>query len=186
MRFFCKKDPKEGFSLIEMLVSIAIFSVVIVISVSALLSLMDANRKAQSLKSVMNNLNFALETMARNIATGLAYYCDDDIDPLPSGTRDCQNGAIGLALTNDQSDRIGYRLNGSVLERQVTLSGNWIPLTSSEVLIEDMRFYVTGTTASDSVQPSVTISIRGKVNESFDTGSVFNLETTVTQRILDE
>jgi len=60
----CKKN---GFTLIEMLVAVSLFVFVMLIGVGVLLSIIDANRKARALSSVMNNLNFALESMSRNI-----------------------------------------------------------------------------------------------------------------------
>src|SRR3989344_8697452 len=53
----------RGFTLVEMIVAIALFSIVMVVSVGALLALVTANRKAQALQSVMNNLNIALDGM---------------------------------------------------------------------------------------------------------------------------
>src|SRR3989344_3401438 len=51
----------QGFSLVEILVSTAIFSVVMITAAGALWTTIDANHKAQAIQSVMNNLNFALE-----------------------------------------------------------------------------------------------------------------------------
>ena len=51
---------KKGFTLIELMVSITIFSIVMLISVGALLSIIDANRKDQSLKSVMKTATSSL------------------------------------------------------------------------------------------------------------------------------
>src|SRR3989338_2524865 len=51
----------RGFTLVELIVSIGLFAIVMLISVGALLALTGANRKAQALQSVMNNLNVALD-----------------------------------------------------------------------------------------------------------------------------
>lgn len=48
---------QKGFTLVEMIVAIFVFSVVMVISTGALVSIIGANRKAQSVKSVMNNVD---------------------------------------------------------------------------------------------------------------------------------
>ena len=60
----------SGFTLVEMIVAVALFAVVMLISVAALLALVDANRKAQALQSVMNNLNIALDGMVRSVRMG--------------------------------------------------------------------------------------------------------------------
>lgn len=76
---------KKGFTLIEIMVSLAIFTVVAVIAVGALLKVMDANRKSINLKTAINNLNFALESMSREMRVGSDYYYSsiiwETIDP---------------------------------------------------------------------------------------------------------
>lgn len=64
-----------GFTLIELMVSISIFSVVMLIVIGALLMLNDANKKAQAMRSIVDNLNFAMEDMTRNIRTGKDFRC---------------------------------------------------------------------------------------------------------------
>ena len=153
-------QQKSGFALIEVLVSLALFTTVMLISVSALLALIDANRKAQSLQSVNNNLNFAFDNLTRNIATGGRYYCSHEAlkehqhQDLPNESQDCpeeqgsQSGAQPeMALTNYKGERVGYRLNDSRIERRVDSSdtnGNWIPITAEEIIITNLSFFVTG------------------------------------------
>ncbi len=69
----------RGFTLVEMIVSLAIFSVVAVIAIGALLKVIDANKKAQSIQSSVTNLNFALESMSRDIRTGTDIECSTSI-----------------------------------------------------------------------------------------------------------
>jgi prepilin-type N-terminal cleavage/methylation domain-containing protein len=66
---------QSGFSLIEMIVSLALFSVVATISVGALLVLIASNQQLQTEQSIMTNLSFALDSMTREIRTGTNYYC---------------------------------------------------------------------------------------------------------------
>ncbi len=67
---------EQGFSLIEMIVSLGIFSVIVTTAVGALLVLISTNQKLQGEQSVMTNLSFALDSMTREIRTGYNYYCD--------------------------------------------------------------------------------------------------------------
>jgi prepilin-type N-terminal cleavage/methylation domain-containing protein len=66
---------QEGFTLIEMIIALAIFTIVAVIAVGALLKIVDLNRKAFSLKTSINNINFALESMSREMRVGRDYNC---------------------------------------------------------------------------------------------------------------
>ncbi|MBI4086786.1 type II secretion system protein [Candidatus Kaiserbacteria bacterium] len=181
---------RRGFSLIELLVSVALFAVVMTASVGTLLALVDANQKAQSLKAVINNLQFALDSMARTIRTGRLYHCTNAVPPtLPTGTNDCAAGASAIVLTDDHGNRLAYRYNSSThaLERRDINSGSsWIALTAPQVVVEDAVFYVTGTPTTDGIQPTATMQIKGSAGPNPDTDSAFSIEVTVTQRVLDQ
>lgn len=184
----------RGFTLIEILVSVAIFSVVMVISLGALLSMSESDRKAQTLKSVINNLNFSLDAMSRSMRTGVNYHCD--VTQLPVTTpRDCTQasaGATSIAFLSADNQVIKYcRGNGSTCDSAgtaVLVSKNgaaYAPLTASEVVITNLQFYVTGAETS-LLQPHTVILLSGKVPVSASQTSSFDLETSVTQRLYDQ
>ena len=171
------------------MVSVALFAVVMTLSVGTLLTLIDANRKAQSLKSVINNLNFGVDSITRNLRTGHTFYCDDDVSEMPEGTQECPDGASGITFTADTGALVGYQYTESAIERRIVDGGDdsgWISLTAPEVVIDDMLFYVTGASEDDNVQPTVTLSVRGTAGVNTDVDSSFNVQTTVAQRILTE
>ncbi|MFQ5661816.1 MAG: type II secretion system protein J [Candidatus Paceibacteria bacterium] len=190
-----KSTINKGFSLVEMLVAVALFASVMLIGVGALLSLIDANRKAQSLNSVINNLNFALESMSRNMRVGTTYHCsvNNNVPPNIDSTKDCKNGGklVGFESSggdpNDPNDQFVYRINGSQLEMSKTSgsANSFISITASEVTIEDFNFYVDGTSTSDDFQPRIIMTIKGSAGIDEKTKTEFNLETMVSQRVLD-
>src|SRR3989344_1317808 len=96
------RDTQKGFTLVEMIVSAGLFAVVMLVSVTALLSLVDANRKTQALHSVMNNLNIALDSMVRSLRMGSVYHCGSGEYSL---ARDCSNGDMVLAFESFGGDR---------------------------------------------------------------------------------
>src|SRR3989344_1570356 len=77
MQLISLRNHNKGFTLLEMIVSITIFTVVALVAVGALLKVVDANKKAQSLKSTINNLNFALDSMSREMRVGSNYFCSE-------------------------------------------------------------------------------------------------------------
>ncbi len=77
MSYF-KHTNKRGFTLVEMIVSLAIFSIVATVSLGALVSIVSANKKAQTLQSTITNLNFALESMSRDMRVGGKYHCENN------------------------------------------------------------------------------------------------------------
>ena len=191
------KNSQKGFSLIELLVATAIFTIVMTVAVGSLITMIDANRKAQALKSVMNNLNFALEGMVRSARVGSTYHCENDMSP--SGVdspSDCSSGGVLFAFEayggnrSDPSDQIIYRFNSgnNQLERSTNGGADFIAVTAPEVTIENMRFYVIGAvplTGGDDRQPRVVITIRGRAGQTEKTETTFELQGMASQRVFD-
>ena len=200
----CNLSPNRsfaaGFTLVEIMVASALFAVVMTVTVSALLSLVDANRKAQALQSVVNNLNIALDGMVRNMRMGSVYHCGVS-NSIRNGAldtvNDCNNGGGLVAfepfegdqnLLGDQwvywfavdSDGIGriYRsTQGSV--------NSGFAITSPEVDIEDLKFYVIGSSQNDAIQPKIVITIKGVAGVDLRTKTRFNIQAMASQRVLD-
>ena len=63
----------RGFTLIEIIVSLAIFSIVATVALGALVKIISTNKKAQSLQSSLTNLSFGLESMSRELRAGTRY-----------------------------------------------------------------------------------------------------------------
>ena len=225
-----------------MIVSLALFSTVIVISIGALLVLVATNEQLQGEQSVMTNLSFALDSMSREIRTGTHYVCvygdtsnsaisipgvnpdpkvfiestgnQDDHDDMGEVALDCFEGNEsasningisfiegGESITGVGAQRIMYyfvdnditvgtpseRKQGGRIYRRVG-SEAAEPITSSGLFIEYAEFFVSGSESlADNPaaidQPSVTIVIEAR--ERDDPSKTYELQTTVTQRILD-
>lgn len=162
-----------GFTLVEMIVSLAIFSIVVTVSVGALLVLVATNQQLQAEQSVMTNLSFALDSMTREIRTGTEYFClsassdsglrnlfnnASDLDyELEDLSQDCTDGNPsnlrfhGLAITEggdsitSSSDRIFYFYDSSEKKifRRVG-NGPKESIVSSGIVVEEFEFFVSG------------------------------------------
>jgi prepilin-type N-terminal cleavage/methylation domain-containing protein len=73
------QNRDRGFTLLEMIVSLAVFSIVAVVAVGAMTRIVGLNRQAQTLHSAMNNIGFTLESMSRELRVGSAFHCDANI-----------------------------------------------------------------------------------------------------------
>ena len=177
------------------MVSVAIFTIVMTISLGALLSMSESDRRAQALKSVINNLNFSMDSITRSIRTGQTYHCDISQGTI-TAARDCATiAAPSFAFRSAEGTTVSYCLYNNSIRREITqpgfspdsscAAGGFSSITSSEVRIDTLSFYVTGA-ESASVQPKVTILISGVVSVSGTQTSAFNLQTSVTQRLYDQ
>lgn len=188
---------RSGFTLIEMLVSVALFSVVMLIAGATLLSLVYANRKAQALQSVINNLNVSLDGMVRNVREGEDYRCGGEA----ASYGDCTTAGTIIYFTpfgspsDDQpQDDWAYAFDstgqycgaGRICEDQY--NQGWVPITSSEVQIQSLAFYVVGTKPASqggTQQPKIIFIIKGQAGLQASTISTFDIQATAVQRVLN-
>ncbi len=174
-----------GFTLVEMIVSIGLFTVVLFVSSSAFLSVLNADRKSRATRIAMDNLNLSLEDMSRSIKTGYRYDCG-----LSGAPTDC-----GVAAAASQFNFYGqdgapvtYTRVGTGITRQ-TGSGQPLIVTAPEIEITNLQFVVGGTAVGPSLggtnvaQPYVVILVNGKTKGTVI--SSFKIQTMVTQRAYD-
>lgn len=188
----CNLAPaSRGFSLIEMIVSVALFSIVMLISVSALLALVDANRKARALQSVLNNLNIALDGIVRSIRMGTSYHCGSVSITSPA---DCTSGGTVIAFepyggsSSVATDQwlYSYDSTSKRLYKSEDGGAHSFAVTSPEITIDDMKFYVVGTNPGDTIQPKIVIVIKGTAGaDRVKTRTTFSIQATAVQRALD-
>ncbi len=191
-----KSGPRAGFTLIEVLVSVALFVIVVTTAVSALLVVLDANRKSQSISNTINNTFFTFETMSRLMRTGLNYHCGSSGQV--TAPNDCPNGDDEIYFTDDRGQFVHIWLDTSngngVIMQEVDQNGagNGVSfgpqyeLTSENFDIKTLRFVVTGSTiAGNTEQPMTTITLHGIADEGTPQSAELKLQTTVTQRMID-
>lgn len=185
-----KTSPNDAFTLVEVLVSVSIFAIVMLVATGAVFTIVESNKKTHTLKSVMTNLNFALESMARDMRVGFSYRCNGVGDCTSGGTtfiykanRDVDGD--GFYNAGDGNDQIEYTTSsGRIMKRIYSNGQSAVPVTASEIYIESMKFYLFGSGASDGQQPKVLITIDGYAGIG-QTRSDFNIQTTVSQRAID-
>ena len=170
---------KKGFTLIELIVALGVFMVVMTMTLSAFLNIIDIQKKTEAFRKVNDNLNFAMEAMMREIREGKGY-SDTDC----SGSDFCFTNKDEKDIKKD----IKYQLNeGGYIERKEG-TDEWLRMTSDGIKITNLSFSVRGeeTYASgDRQQPLVIISIGGESGEKEKLKSSLYLQATVSQRKLD-
>lgn len=198
--------PVKGFTLIELMVSVAIFAVVAVVSISSLSAINYANKKAQTMRAIIDNLNFAMENMARSLRVGTTYHCDYQKDgsgyPRIYEPLDCPSPSGSIAFESydgdpgNANDQIVYGLdpNTGQIMKSKDSGTTFLPLTPhidsplggfQPLTINYLHFYVAGSTENDGIQPRVVIVVGGTAYYDNKTSTDFQLETSVTQRRID-
>lgn len=173
--------PVRGYSLAELIVSVGIFSMVMLIVTSVYLALISYDRQARATNELASNLSFSLESMIRNIRTGTNYTCSGD--PCTS-----------LTFTNSDGVAVHYRRNTDGTIGQCTGAGangcndaTSIPLTDTHIDVDVLSFYVSGVPghADAAYQPQVTVVTRGTMATDVGKSLEFSVQMTATQRLLD-
>lgn len=185
-----RHNAHTGYSLIEMLVAIMIFSLVMIVGVNSLLSLVAANRKVQAIQSATTDLNFAFENMSRAMRTGQNFACPAAGSPCSSAPdlSDCTSGGSSVSFCSQDGEEIVYRLvndaGGDYLERTVD-GGVPARLTAPEISLAFFRFYMQGALSDDAVQPTITMAARARTGADERADTEVAVQTSVTQRLLD-
>ncbi len=173
-----------GYTLVEMVIAVALFTAVMVIAASAYLSLIALNRHSRATSDIVANLSFAVESMARSIRTGNNYSC-------AGGTNCWPNGGSSFSFTNDQGQKVFYLLKsngqiGECLGASTCSDSASTPLTDPRVTVTDMTFFTQGVGASDTLQPTTIISVTGSIVPNPGVAPIpFTIQTGATQRLLD-
>ncbi len=71
----------KGFTLVEVMVAVGLFTVIMTIGIGAIIGVNNTNRKTQTMRAVVDNLSFLMEDMARSMRLGDYFYCDTSIAP---------------------------------------------------------------------------------------------------------
>ena len=172
----------RGYTLIELIVALGLFSFVMLLSSGAYLFMIGLNRQAQGVATGIDSLSFALETMTRTIRTGYAYSCDNCF-PSPGNSLTLTSSGGEGTITYARGTQEGP--NGIVGDIVETSTG--AILTDPSVNVTSLAFYVTGTKNADSppddfLQPHVTIVVSGTVIYGPDKTEAFNVQTGATMR----
>ncbi len=167
----------SGFTLLEMMIATGIFAVVIITAVGAMLSLNQAQVKAQNIQNIQDNIRFTLEAMTKELRTGMNY-------------SSCQGCNQITFLKQDGVTNVGYCLDNGIIRRflpPTTDCTTGSPVTSAAVSVNKLYFFVTGELpGSSDGQPRITVVIDARsVNPTLQLDTTFDLQTTVTARLRD-
>jgi len=168
----------KGFTLVELLVGIGIFSLLITAVIGILVSEIKIQKESLNQQEALQQLSFVIEYMSR--ALRMAVREDGSFGCLSEGFSYENPGgntsAIKFINHLQEDDCQEFFLeDGRIKYRQ---EGNIYDLTPPDLQIKTLSFFISGESIEDTFQPRVTIFIESKEPER-------RIQTTVSQRNLD-
>jgi prepilin-type N-terminal cleavage/methylation domain-containing protein len=188
------RASRSGFTLVELLVAIALFTIMVSIAAGGFVNALRTQREAAAMMAAQSNVSTALEQMTREIRTGYLFCNDINNNGSPSAAcwPACSINAVTQTWTctnfleyyNANSEKVDYSLVNGVVERSV---GDGAPqaITGDNVSIQNLTFTLFGNIEGDHWNPRVTISIGVVPHDQTVTWTTANLETTVSARAID-
>jgi prepilin-type N-terminal cleavage/methylation domain-containing protein len=171
---------KKGFTLVEMVVSMGIFSIVMVVAMGAFLKITEVNKRAQNVKNAVNNVNFTLEAISRELRTGKNYTLNGP------GQITFLAGVNSSGVDQYYSYKISQNASGrGSIQKGIGTTASvpsnvFADATASNVDIKTLRFALT----SDDYD-RITIQVGGEAGSIDRLKTTFDVQTTVSQRLRD-
>lgn len=196
---FCGNDRKIfyspnsfGFTLVEALVAMSIFTIILLSTVDMMLIVIKAQDTTSRIQAITDNARASLELITKEMRTGIGYQMNHICTPpsLPgeihfestSGKRvyyfDPVTHAIYRAINIDITSP------AQCFDALATGPQPFQPFTSPEVVVETFAFQLYGAApGSSDGQPVVAITM--KIKPSGALGAPVSVQTSVTRRVRD-
>ena len=153
------KNNFHGFTLIEVLVAVALFVTIITLAMGALFQAQSFGARMSANQVILDGMNLSFETVTRDIRYGTLFDCENVVPVIkPDLKRKSCKFDIGVSGNPgtviifrpvnavDPDDRIGYYASSSKIYKwsyiNHTISEQSV--TSDEVKIKTLQFFVTG------------------------------------------
>jgi prepilin-type N-terminal cleavage/methylation domain-containing protein len=137
-----KKINTRGFSVIELVVGVSVFSIVVATSLGLFGTVLRSQRAAFAIQELQNNTRFVLEFMSKELRTGRDFSL---------------NSSTEITFTNADDIDIVYRLNGTTIQRSNNGGISFMSVSSDDVDIIGLRFNIFQSQIPPKRQPFITI-----------------------------
>ena len=175
----------KGFTLIEILVSVAVFSLVMAATSGIFVTVLQGQRKSLANQELINNTSYNLEYISR-----LLRMARKQTAQLPSCLS--QNGlnyeitrtGQGIKFLNYQGICYEFYLDaGRMYQKKDT---EILPLTPAKIEVSLLKFSLSGASESDNLQPRLTFALAVNTKgQRPEEKAEIKVQTTVSQRELD-
>lgn len=151
-----------------MLVATLLFSIIAVMAIGSFMSILDTTRKVRTQQAILGDIHLAVEKMTREIRDGGTIQQPSTLSPI-SNT---------VLFENSDDALVTYRLQNGQIQR---CTGTCVSVTAPNLTIDNLTF----TMLSPSEQPGLAVVVQGVAGAGTSEATEFNIETVVSQRILN-
>lgn len=179
---------KKGYTLIEVLVAVTIFSFIIAGPTGLFITSLRGQRKALATMEIVDNSSYALEYISRALRMA-----KKDLDGFCISTgSNYQNPGGDISkirflnyqgLCQEFSSSTGQLGERKSSDKTAGNLGQFLALTPTDLEITFLKFQLTGQTQDDDLQPRVTILF--EIRKRTQPETKIRLQTTISQRNLD-
>jgi type II secretory pathway pseudopilin PulG len=185
---FFRNHKRKGFTLLEMILSIGIFTVVVITSISITLAISNAQLKAANIQAIQDNIRFSLELITKEMRTGTNYQLTSICAPPGSEISFLDSSEVPRVYFLDSFSKTIMRAKQTITPADCDgSSGKVASFTSEEINVASLLFDLRGAAPGPADgQPRVTISLGVLSKDAkLGTDTSMNLQTTVAQRFRD-
>jgi len=184
--FKCLNVKKnKGFSLIEMLVVVLIFTIVMGIAMGVFTSALKLQRYNLAYQQLLSQVSYAMEYMDRSIR--MAVKENGSFGCIGAGQNYQNPGGVlsSIKFVNYKGQCQQFYLSANqLMSLNTAIFATELPLISSDFKVTTLIFRPMGESGSDFVQPRVTIVMEIEAN-TIPPKPKIRIQTTISQRNLD-
>ena len=180
-----RSNVSGGFTLMEMVVAVALFLIAVTICIGIFMSALKANGKIIAMQDVENEVRYIIEVISKEVRLGtIAYdYYEDNFE----------NPVSILAIRDNAGNVSFFGLKGDGVSDgivQVSLTGGetWSDLNTDSIRVDSFDFYLIpdydpfSQTSEDIQQPMVLLYLDGRYDKDGTMDGQIKIQTAVVSR----
>lgn len=179
-----KTMMNKGLTLIEMIAAVGIFAITVGTISGLFISAVRAQRKSLATQELLDRTSYVIEYMGRTIRMA-----QKDIDGtciIAKTNYENPGGDVSkIKFINYEGVCQDFFLDNNQIKEYKTGYATSLPLTPPELKINSLKFYLSGQSQNDVLQPRVTIFLEIESGRIPQSPPKIQVQTSVSQRALD-
>jgi prepilin-type N-terminal cleavage/methylation domain-containing protein len=175
-------NHNRGYTLLEIIVSIGIFSLVVLVAVSTFQSINEGQRSALASQNTQESMRYALEVMSKEMRSAKAKTpkCGGNTSNKVFNMNTAQDN---LYFQNKNNECVRYYLSNNQL--YIDRNGTPLSITPDEIRVSELKFSVKDDAIATfhTVQPTVTMAMKVEMAKTSQMHkNEIYLQTTISSR----